>query len=30
MEIPHNSSEFNWSAASDHLPVIAELELTEQ
>ncbi|WP_417638141.1 endonuclease/exonuclease/phosphatase family protein [Klebsiella aerogenes] len=30
LEIPHNSPEFNWSAASDHLPVIAELQLTEQ
>ena len=30
LEIPHNSPEFNWSAASDHLPVIVEMELTEQ
>jgi endonuclease/exonuclease/phosphatase family metal-dependent hydrolase len=30
LEIPHNSPEFNWSAASDHLPIIAEIELTEQ
>jgi endonuclease/exonuclease/phosphatase family metal-dependent hydrolase len=30
LTIPANSSEFNWSAASDHLPVIADLELTEQ
>lgn len=30
VEVPHNSPEFEWSAASDHLPVIAELELTEQ
>ncbi|MEG2955094.1 MAG: endonuclease/exonuclease/phosphatase family protein [Hafnia sp.] len=29
IEIPKNSPEFSWSAASDHLPVIAELELTE-
>ncbi|MBC3215588.1 endonuclease/exonuclease/phosphatase family protein [Serratia fonticola] len=30
IEIPHNSNKFQWAAASDHLPVIAELELTEQ
>ena len=30
MTIPHDSANFTWSAASDHLPVIAELELTEQ
>jgi len=30
LDIPHNTPEFNWSTASDHLPVIAELELTEQ
>ncbi|MDE5193032.1 hypothetical protein PYX08_23065 [Citrobacter freundii] len=30
LEIPHNSPEFTWSTASDHLPVIAELELSEQ
>ncbi|APR33462.1 MULTISPECIES: endonuclease/exonuclease/phosphatase family protein [Citrobacter] len=30
LQIPHNSSEFTWSTASDHLPVIAELELSEQ
>lgn len=30
LEIPHNSPAFTWSSASDHLPVIAELELTEQ
>ncbi len=30
LEVPHNSPSFNWSSASDHLPVIAELELTEQ
>ncbi len=29
-EIPHDSSAFKWSAASDHLPVIAEIQLTEQ
>lgn len=29
-EIPKNSSEFSWSSASDHLPVVAELELAEQ
>lgn len=30
LEIPHNSPEFIWSAASDHLPVIVDLELSEQ
>ncbi len=30
IEIPHNSNKFQWATASDHLPVIAELELTEQ
>ncbi|ANZ03858.1 endonuclease/exonuclease/phosphatase family protein [Raoultella ornithinolytica] len=30
IEVPHNSPAFNWSSASDHLPLIAELELTEQ
>lgn len=30
LEIPHNSPEFSWSAASDHLPVIADIQLTEQ
>jgi endonuclease/exonuclease/phosphatase family metal-dependent hydrolase len=30
LEIPHDSKVFTWSLASDHLPVIAELELTEQ
>lgn len=30
LEIPHDSRTFSWSSASDHLPVIAELELTEQ
>lgn len=30
VEIPHSFPSFNWSAASDHLPVIAEIELTEQ
>lgn len=30
LEIPHNSPEFTWSTASDHLPVIADLELSEQ
>lgn len=28
--VPQNSSDFQWSAASDHLPVVAELELSEQ
>ncbi|WP_435930197.1 endonuclease/exonuclease/phosphatase family protein [Dryocola sp. BD613] len=28
--IPHDDKSFTWSAASDHLPVIADLELTEQ
>ena len=30
MEIPKDSAKFKWSDASDHLPVIAELELQEQ
>lgn len=30
MAIPQDSADFTWSAASDHLPVIADLELTEQ
>lgn len=30
LTVPQDSSTFIWSAASDHLPVIAELELTEQ
>lgn len=30
LEIPQDSARFTWSAASDHLPVIAELELAEQ
>lgn len=30
LEIPHDSSAFLWSEASDHLPVVAHLELTEQ
>lgn len=30
LEIPHDSARFTWSAASDHLPVIADLELLEQ
>lgn len=30
IEIPQDSASFTWSAASDHLPVIADLELTEQ
>ncbi|WP_438941008.1 endonuclease/exonuclease/phosphatase family protein [Dryocola boscaweniae] len=29
-EIPHDTEQFKWSNASDHLPVIAELKLTEQ
>lgn len=30
LTIPHDSANFTWSAASDHLPVIADLELIEQ
>lgn len=30
VDIPHNTPEFTWSTASDHLPVIADLELSEQ
>ncbi|OBY35238.1 endonuclease [Providencia rettgeri] len=30
MEIPTDSKEFQWSSVSDHLPIIAELELQEQ
>ncbi|EOV8088944.1 endonuclease/exonuclease/phosphatase family protein [Providencia rettgeri] len=30
MEIPTDSKEFQWSNVSDHLPIIAELELQEQ
>lgn len=30
LSVPQNSASFIWSAASDHLPVIAELELLEQ
>ncbi|HHN8580313.1 endonuclease/exonuclease/phosphatase family protein [Providencia rettgeri] len=30
MEIPIDSKEFQWSSVSDHLPIIAELELQEQ
>lgn len=30
LETPHDSPDFNWSSASDHLTVIADLELTEQ
>lgn len=30
LAIPRDDATFKWSAASDHLPVIAELELTEQ
>lgn len=30
LQLPHNSTEFTWSTASDHLPVIAELEFSEQ
>ncbi|MEX0423500.1 endonuclease/exonuclease/phosphatase family protein [Providencia rettgeri] len=30
MEIPMDSKEFRWSSVSDHLPIIAELELQEQ
>ncbi|MEX3024636.1 MULTISPECIES: hypothetical protein [Proteus] len=30
MTIPQDSATFKWSDASDHLPVIAELELQEQ
>ncbi len=30
MVIPKDSKEFQWSQASDHLPIIAELELQEQ
>ncbi|ENG4183333.1 endonuclease/exonuclease/phosphatase family protein [Providencia rettgeri] len=30
MQIPTDSEEFQWSSVSDHLPVIAELELQEQ
>ncbi|AHF76638.1 Endonuclease/exonuclease/phosphatase family protein [Sodalis praecaptivus] len=30
IDIPHNSPSFTWSSASDHLPVIADLELSEQ
>ncbi len=30
MKIPTDSPEFQWSSVSDHLPVIAELELQEQ
>lgn len=30
MTIPKDSASFKWSDASDHLPVIAELELQEQ
>ena len=29
-DIPHDSADLKWSAASDHLPVIADIELTEQ
>lgn len=29
-DIPHDSERFKWSKASDHLPIIAELILTEQ
>ncbi|AVE59793.1 MULTISPECIES: endonuclease/exonuclease/phosphatase family protein [Citrobacter] len=30
IDIPHNSPAFTWSSASDHLPFIADMELTEQ
>ncbi|AQS41905.1 MAG: Endonuclease/Exonuclease/phosphatase family protein [Candidatus Tokpelaia hoelldobleri] len=30
LEIPHDNENFMWSSVSDHLPVIAELELAEQ
>lgn len=30
LNVPHDDQSFIWSAASDHLPVIADLELTEQ
>ncbi len=30
MTVPSDSSAFKWSTASDHLPIIAELELQEQ
>ncbi|NIY46402.1 endonuclease/exonuclease/phosphatase family protein [Cedecea colo] len=30
LTIPHDDTSFTWSGASDHLPVIADLELTEQ
>lgn len=30
IEIPHNSPAFTWSTASDHLPFIADMTLTEQ
>lgn len=30
IDIPHNSAKFTWSSASDHLPFIADLQLTEQ
>lgn len=30
IDIPKDSQEFTWSQVSDHLPVIAELELQEQ
>lgn len=30
MQIPTDNKEFQWSSVSDHLPIIAELELQEQ
>ncbi|KAA1144481.1 endonuclease [Citrobacter portucalensis] len=30
LTIPHDSTSFQWSKASDHLPVVAHMELTEQ
>lgn len=30
MQIPTDGKEFQWSSVSDHLPIIAELELQEQ
>ncbi|MTH45966.1 endonuclease/exonuclease/phosphatase family protein [Intestinirhabdus alba] len=30
LTVPHDSAQFRWSSASDHLPVIADLELVEQ